>query len=159
MSAIEVYFSAERTAGMVFIIVGLLAIGGAIWGWSQGPFWRGAVWPFVILALIQIGVGLSVWLSSPKDIERVHHIAAHEPARIQGEEVPRMKAVMKGFTTNRWIELAVLVTGLLLLGLATRGSTLQGVGAGLAWQTGLIVLLDSIAERRAHIYLKWLQSL
>lgn len=158
MNMIDTYFNAERTTGLVFIIVGVVAIGVAIWGWRQGVFWRGAAWPLMIVALIQIGVGASVWLRSPGDLLRVQHSAAHEHAQIVEDEIPRMQGVIRDFSTSRWGEIAVLVAGLLLIALVPKGSLWQGIGVGLVVQVALILLLDSLADRRGRIYLEWLQA-
>lgn len=156
---IESYFNAERMHGLMFIVVGLLAAGMAAWGWRHGAFWRGAAWPLVLVALLQLGVGATVWWRSPQDIGRVQHIVAQERPRLATEEIPRMEAVVKGFGTNRRVEIALIAAGLLLLMLAARGGIWQGVGAGLAAQAGLVLFLDTFAERRAGAYLAWLQSL
>ena len=56
-----------------------------------------------------------------------------------------MQQVMKGFQTYRWVEVALLAAGLLLLFAAAVGSFWRGVGAGLAAQSGLMLLLDFFA--------------
>ncbi|EIU5457910.1 TPA: hypothetical protein ACPHWC_001851 [Pseudomonas aeruginosa] len=156
---IETYFGAERSGGLLFVIAGTLAIGSSIWGWQHGPFWRGAAWPLAAVALIQIGVGITYLLRSPADLQRVQHIVTREQARIAGEEVPRMQAVLKSYATSLRIEVAILAVGLALLMLATRGGSWQGTGFGLAVQAGLVLLLDGLAERRAQTYLEWLRAL
>ena len=156
---IESYFNAERMHGLMFVAVGLLAAGGAAWGWRDGAFWRGAAWPLVLVGLLQLGAGATVWWRSPQDIARVQHIVAQEKPRLAAEEIPRMQAVVKGFVTNRGVEIALIAAGLLLLMLTARGGIWQGVGAGLAVQAGVVLLLDAFAERRADAYLAWLQTL
>ncbi len=156
---LETYFNSERAGGLLFTIIGTLAIGVAIWSWRHGSFWRGAAWPLAAVALIQISVGLSYWWRSPDDLQRVQHIVAHAQERIAGEEVPRMQAVLKSYAISLRIEMVVLAAGLALLIVASRGSGWQGAGVGLAVQAGLVLLLDSLAERRAQTYLEWLQAL
>lgn len=70
-----------------------------------------------------------------------------------------MQALMKGFATNRWVEITLIAVGLLLLVLAPRGNAWQGAGAGLAVQAYLVLLLDAFAELRAAAYVARLQSL
>lgn len=159
MNTIQNYFQAERATGLLFTLIGLLAIAVAVWGWRQGTFWRGAAWPLALIALVQIGVGASGWLRSPTEQARVLHIVAQAPQRIATEEIPRMQAVLKSYGMSRPIEVALVVAGLLLAVLAARGGTWQGVGAGMAVQVALILLLDGLAERRGHSYLAWLQTL
>ncbi|MDX4953658.1 hypothetical protein [Delftia acidovorans] len=155
---IETYFNTERTAGLLFTFVGILAIGVAILGWRHGSFWRGAAWPLAAVALIQLSVGLAYWWRSPHNLQRVQHIVTQEKERIAGAEVPRMQAVLESYAISLRIEMAVLAAGLALLLFATRGSAWQGAGLGLAVQAGLVLLLDCLAERRAQAYLEWLQA-
>lgn len=159
MNMVQTYFGAERTTGLLFTCIGVLGIVIALWGWRQGAFWRGAAWPLVIIALVQIGVGASVWVSSPRDQARVQQIVAQEPQRVATEEIPRMHSVLKGFTTNRLVGAALIAVGLLLMVLASRGGTWQGVGVGVVVQVALVLVVDAMAERHAHTYLSWLRTL
>lgn len=159
LAPITEYFHAERAESLLFIAVGVLANAMAMWGWRRGPLWRGAAVPLVAVALIQLTVGGTVWLRSPQDVQRVQQIVATDKARVGREEVPRMQAVMKNFVIYRWVEIALLAAGLVLLLAGRRGSAWQGVGVGLAVQSGLMLLLDFFAERRGQVYLDWLQTL
>lgn len=153
---VKTYFDAERTGGLAFIVAGALAIAVAVWGWRHGPFWWGVAWLLAAGALIQISVGITYWWRSPDDLQRVQHLVAQEPERIAREEVPRVQAVLKSYAISLRIEIAVLGAGLALLILSPHGSAWQGAGMGLALQTGLVLLLDGLAERRAQAYLGWL---
>ncbi|RIX83312.1 hypothetical protein D3H34_07370 [Acidovorax cavernicola] len=155
----DAYFTAERWGGLMFIVVGAVAIGVAAWTWRHGAFWRGAAVPLVLAALVQLGVGGSVWWRSPQDLARVQHIVANERVRLGLEEIPRMQVVINEFARNHWIEFALVIAGLLLVALAPRGTAWQGAGAALAVQAAVIIFLDGSAERRAAGYLSWLQSL
>jgi len=159
MNTAETYFHAERWGGLMFVAVALTAIAVAAWTWRHSAFWRGAAGPLVLAALVQLGVGGSVWWRSPQDLARVQHIVANERVRLGIEEIPRMQVVMNEFARNRWIEFALAAAGILLVILAPQSSVWQGAGAGLAVQAAMIFLLDGSAERRAAGYLSWLQSL
>ncbi len=159
MNPITTYFNAERTESLLFVVIGVAAIVFALWGWRRPPFWRGAAWPLLAVALLQLAVGSTVWLRSPQDIQRVQQIVATDPARIHSEEIPRMQTVMKSFAIYRWIETGLLLLGLLCALTAARGGAWQGVGAGLAVQAGLMLALDFFAERRGQAYLAWLSGL
>ncbi|MFV0678531.1 hypothetical protein [Variovorax sp. tm] len=159
MNSIEAYFGAERTGGLVFVLCGALAIGVSAWGWRHGAFWRGAAWPLVLIALLQLGVGGMVWWRSPQDLERVRHVVTAEPSRLTSEEIPRMQRVVDDFVRNRWIEIALVVAGVLAVFFASPNTASQGAGAALAIQSGVVLVLDSIAKHRADDYLAWLRSL
>lgn len=159
MNMADAYFTAERWGGVMFTIVGVVAIGVAAWTRRHGAFWRGAAVPLVLAALVQLGVGGSVWWRSPQDLARVQHIVANEKVRLGLEEIPRMQVVLNEFARNRWIEFAFVIAGLLLVVLAPKSTAWQGAGAALAVQAAVIIFLDGSAERRAAGYLSWLQSL
>jgi hypothetical protein len=161
MTPITAYFNTEHAESLVFIAAGVIALALALWAWrvKRTPFWRGAAWPLALIAAIQLVVGGTIFQRSRQDLARVQQIVAQDKARIVGEEVPRMQTVMKSFALYRWIEIALLAAGLALLALAARSSLWQGVGAGLAVQASLMLLLDFFAEQRGQVYLDWLRTL
>ena len=161
MTPITIYFSAEHAESIVFIATGLIALAFAVWAMrvKRSPIWCGAAWPLALIAAIQLVVGGIIFQRSPQDLARVQQTVAHDTARIASEEIPRMQQVMKGFQTYRWVEVALLAAGLLLLFAAAVGSFWRGVGAGLAAQSGLMLLLDFFAEQRGQVYLDWLRTL
>ncbi len=154
------YFHAERLESMLFVAAGLLAIGLALWFWFglRKPFAQGAALPLALVALIQIGVGASVYLRTPADIARVGRIVSAEPARIQSEEIPRMQKVMQNFFYYRLIEAALAGIAFFLLFGLREFPFWNGLGAGLFAQAVLMLVMDFFAERRGEIYLQWLQS-
>jgi hypothetical protein len=48
-------------------------------------------------------------------IVRVNEIAQTHPTKIQSEEIPRMHMVMKNFTIYRWVEIILLLAGIITL--------------------------------------------
>ena len=154
---IESYFDAERAEALLFCSVGAVAMVIALLCWRQSPFLRGMAWPLLIVAAIQLTVGITVYRRSPHDIARVMQIVQAEPARIGTEEIPRMTTVMRNFLYYRYFEIALCLTGLALLAV-TRGQW-QGVGAGLLLQASLMLGLDYFAEARGHTYLMALRAL
>jgi len=116
-------------------------------------------YPLIVIALIQIFVGSSVYFRSPKDIVRVDEIVQNNKAKIQTEEIPRMKVVIKNFEIYRWVEIVLLVIGLILFFYFQSMTTLKGAGLGLFIQASFMLLLDFFAESRGKIYLEYLQTL
>jgi len=161
MEQINHYFGAERMESLLFIGVGIVALGLAAYALlaSQNALLRGSAWPLAVVALIQLGVGGGVYLRSPKDIARVQHIVQSEPKRIVAEEIPRMDIVMRNFVLYRWIEIGLMVAAVAMFALGAEGSGWRGAGVGLFVQAGLMLALDFFAERRGTAYLDWLRSL
>jgi hypothetical protein len=161
MTQIEKYFNAEKYESVLFVLVGILAIAAAAYFFIKikQPFYNGMAYPLIAVAIIQIVVGSTVWIRSPKDIERVNQIITTEKSKIQTEEIPRMIVVMKNFDVYRWIEIALLLVGILMFLYFQPATFLKGIGLGLAIQSAFMLLLDFFAESRGGIYLEYLKSL
>ena len=161
METVKNYFNAEKYESVFFVFFGLVAIAFAInvMIGQKDPFYRGMVIPLALVALIQITVGATVWIRSPKDIIRVEQILEKEPSRITTEEIPRMKVVKKNFVIYRWVEIALLIVGLLCMFVFSQHNFIKGFGVGLFIESALMLSLDFIAEKRGSEYLKSLNDL
>ena len=155
------YFAAERAESVLFIVVGALALGAALYLVirRRRPFGIGLAWPLVAIGLIQLVVGITVFMRSPGDTVRVQHALQADRGLIVTEEVPRMITVVNNFVLYRWVELALLGLGGVLLLAAKRRSGARGAGLGLALQAAFMLVLDALAEQRALQYLAWLKGL
>ena len=160
MEQVTKYFDAEKFESIFFVFSGIIAIILACYFIFvlKKPFQNGIAFSFAAIALIQIVVGTSVYFRSPKDIDRINQLIQTDKAKIQSEEIPRMKVVMKNFTHYKYIEIALILTGIGLL-LLFRNDITKGVGLGLAIQSSIMLLLDFIAAARGDNYLRFLQSL
>lgn len=155
------YFGAERTEGLLFIIVGLLALEVAYTCWrrSGSNSAKGGAMALVLVATIQLVAGTTVFVRSPHDLARVKRaVEVHKP-HIHLHELPRMQQVMSNFRIYRWIEIVLLLLGLAAAIWARQGSWLRGAGAGIVPQAGVMLILDGLAEQRGGTYLAWLQTL
>jgi hypothetical protein len=159
MEFIKNYFQAERYASIVFMLIGLNTVVVGIYCWLvvRKPFYSGLAYPFVLIGLIELFVGVTVFLRSPKDIERVENFAVLEPHRILKEEIPRMEGVARSFVYLRYAELALLATGILMMYLM-KSDLAKGLGLGLFIQASAILAADYFAERRAETYQKELRK-
>jgi hypothetical protein len=68
-----------------------------------------------------------------------------------------MEVVMKNFLIYRYVEIALLLVGVLLL-FTTKGFW-QGVGIGLFIQASLMLSLDYFAEQRGKVYVEVLKGM
>jgi hypothetical protein len=155
------YFNAEKFESLFFMGVGLIAILLGIYFWFslKEPFFRGIAIPLVLIGLIQLMVGSTVYFRSPKDIIRVENIVKNEPTKIQSEEIPRMEVVMKNFVIYRYVEIALLLLGIFLFLFFPNQSFWKGVGLGLFIQAGLMLTLDYFAEKRGFEYQRFIKEL
>jgi hypothetical protein len=161
MEQISKYFNAEKYESVLFVLVGVFAIIFAAYFLVKVklPFYSGMAYPLIAVAIIQIVVGTSVYFRSPKDILRVNNIVEHEKSKIYAEEIPRMEVVMKNFVIYRWIEILLLLLGIIMFFYFEPNTLWEGVGLGLAIQASFMLLLDFFAESRGKTYLEFLQQL
>lgn len=166
-SDIERYFVAEKQESLLFLIVGIAAIVFAIVciSFLKTSFWKGAALPLLIVGLIQVIVGFTVYKRSDED--RIRNVYAYEsPSELKAKELPRMEVVNKNFVIYRWVEIALLVIGIALivkfkepLNNTTNwggNSFWYGLGVFLAIQSALMLGADYFAEKRALHYTKLL---
>ena len=161
MNPVVRYFSGEKAESHLFISLGIVTVLLATYFLigMKSSFWRGAAIPFMGVALLEIVVGVTISLRSPKDIVRVEHQIKYEPDRIRTEEIPRMEVVMRNFRMYRYVEMSLVVCGLVLMYAAGISPFWRGVGFGLFSQASIVLCLDYFAETRGAIYLAYLNTL
>ncbi|QEC67617.1 hypothetical protein FRZ67_10065 [Panacibacter ginsenosidivorans] len=154
---IEKYFIAEKQENLLFVMLGIVAIVIALIGlfYWKTQFWKGASIPLILIALIQIIVGYTVYARTDKHRTDVVYSFDMDPSKLQNEEVPRMEEVNRNFVTYRWIEIILFVAGI-ALALVYRTNTdkqlIVGIGIALAIEAALMFGADFIAEKRASNY-------
>ena len=161
MEQISKYFTAEKNESIVFILTGIIAVMLSLYFLlkTRQPFYNGLAYAITAIALIHLTIGTTIWIRSPKDIDRVENIIKKEPGKIQSEEIPRMETVLKNFVIYRYIEIVLLIAGLILFFTFQPGSIWKGAGLGLVLQSLITLFLDYLAEARGKEYLDFLQSL
>ena len=161
MEQITKYFNAEKSESIIFVLVGFLAIllSSYFLIKLKQPFYNGMAFSLIAIALIQLTVGSSVYLRSSKDIERVNQIVKTDKSKIQSEEIPRMEVVMKNFALYKWIEIALILVGLIMFFYFQPATIWKGIGLGLFIQAGFMLLLDFFAESRGKTYIEVLRTI
>jgi hypothetical protein len=146
------YFTAEKQESLLFFGIGIIALGLSVYFWLalKTPFYKGAAVSLLLVSLIQIIVGGSVYLRSPKDIERVTAQYEQRPEALKTEELPRMVSVMKKFEVYRYTEIALALAGIFLFFICT--GFWKGLGLTLAIQALLMLGADFFAEQRGRSY-------
>jgi membrane protein YdbS with pleckstrin-like domain len=165
-SFIYKYFIAEKQESLLFLIVGIVAILLAIMFWffikSNPNFFKGAAIPLLAIGLIQVVVGYSVYSRTDKQKANTAYNIGMEPVTyVTQTEQPRMKTVMKNFVIYRWVEIAFLITGLVLIFLYRSSpdkSFWYGFGITLALQAVIMLGADYFAEKRGKVYTNQLEK-
>jgi hypothetical protein len=160
MDFIKTYFSHEKAESLLFIGAGVIGTLFSLYCWMslRKPFYNGMAFPLLILGAIQLAVGTTIYLRSPKDMERILNYATLEPEKLQDEEILRMRTVMQNFMYYRYLELLFITAGILLMFYVSPSEFVKGVGFALFVEASLMLAGDYFAERRGEIYLQQLQQ-
>jgi membrane-bound ClpP family serine protease len=81
---------------------------------------------------------------------------------VKQTELPRMEKVMKNFVVYRWMEIAFIIAGLVLIFLFRLNpdrSFWYGLGIALAIQGALMLGADYFAEKRGEVYTEELKKI
>jgi hypothetical protein len=166
---IEQYFIAEKSAGLFFLIAGIVAIviAMALFVFLKGNVFKGLAWPLIVLGLLQAIVGYTVYSGSDK--QRIANIYAFDmnPGKLKTAEFPRMQKAVKAITVFLVLELLTFIAGIVLLWMNRRflsgtlfssGTIWLGVGLALVFQSLLMAAADFNAYRRGVKYTGQLES-
>jgi hypothetical protein len=157
---VQTYFTEEKIESLFFIIIGGIAVILALifLGIIKYSFFKGMSYPLLFIGLIQIVVGSTVYVRVPKDIERVEQMVSQQPQLLQTIEIPRMETVLQNFTIYKWIEITLIITGIILIIVFYKSPQTfwKGIGLGLLIQATIMLCLDIMAQYRADIYIEHL---
>jgi len=166
-SFIYKYFIAEKQESLLFLIIGIAALLLAVLCWffikTNPSFFKGAAIPLLAIGLIQCIVGYTVYVRTDKQKASVaYHMGMEPVSYVKQQELPRMKSVMKNFVIYRWVEMAFILTGLVLVFLFRLNpdrSFWYGLGITLAIQAAIMLGADYFAEKRGETYTKSLAEI
>lgn len=147
------YFAAEKQESLIFIAVGLLAIGISVWLWMNGHRLKSMAYPLVAIALMQMVVGASVYLRTDTQLSTLSAQLKVNPAALKVEETTRMQTVMKNFSIYKAVEMVLLIVGVGMIAFLQRHDMAAGIGVGLVLQAAFTLTLDIFAEARGADYL------
>ena len=148
-----VYFVGEKQESVLFLAVGVLAIGVAAWLWTTDHRFRLMAVPLVVVALMQIVVGFTIYARTDAQVQSLSVLQKNEPAQFQLEEIDRMQTVMTNFKIYKTIEIVLLVFALALIAFVSKSDAAVGIGLGLLVQAAFTRALDLFAEARGEAYL------
>jgi hypothetical protein len=153
------YFVAEKQESVIFMTVGLLAIGLSVWLWMNGHRLKSMAYPLVVIGLMQMVVGGTVYLRTDSQVSTLIAQLQVNPAAAKAAETTRMQTVMKNFSIYKSIEMLLLIIGLGLIAFAQRHDMAAGIGVGLVLQAAFTLTLDLFAEARGADYLSAVQGI
>jgi hypothetical protein len=154
MDFIKTYFQAEKSESLLFMLIGVLTITFsvyAIFKWGA-PFYKGFAIPVVLIGLIQMVVGSTVYFRTDQQQQALHTLYKQNKPVFAQQETARMNKVMANFIIYKKIEIAFVLIGLLLMVFSPGKEFWMGLGVGMFMQGAIMLTCDIFAERRGHIY-------
>lgn len=153
------YFTAEKQESLIFMAVGLVAIGISVWLWMNGHRLKSMAYPLAIIAMMQMVVGGSVYLRTDTQLSTLSAQLAANPAALKAEETTRMQTVMNNFSIYKAVEMVLLIVGVGMIAFLQRHDVAAGIGVGLVLQAAFTLTLDIFAEARGADYLSAIRSI
>jgi hypothetical protein len=153
------YFAAERQGGFLLVGLALAGFGFAAFLWGTRSPFRAMAWPLVIFGALQIAIGLTVALRTPAQVASLEQGLQTSQATTVTVEIQRMNTVNRNFNIVKAVEIAFILIGLLLATLLPHPGTWAAVGLGLLVEAAVLLVFDTFAHQRAHVYTQWLQGL
>ncbi len=155
---IEKYFNGEKAAGRVFMMMGAGSIAAAALFFIalKLDFYKGAAIPLLIVGILFLTVGLTIYKHS--DADRIRNVYALDmnPAELKEKELPRMQKVMRNFSILFIIEVILFLTGIVLYLVFIRdfkNDFWRGLGLSLSIMALIALAADMAAAKRGKIYL------
>lgn len=161
MEFIKNYFAAEKSESLIFIAIGLCTLFFSVYAWLKwgDSFYKGFAIPVVLIALIQLVVGNTVYFRTDRQVENLEKLYQQNITQFAVDETPRMEIVMKNFSIYKKIEVGFVLIGLLLVLTLPGREFWMGVGIGMLLQGALMLTADVFAERRGNRYLEEIRHL
>lgn len=161
MNPIVKYFTGEKLESLLFLGMGIICVAIAMFLFFalKTSFYKGIAIPFLLVAILEIIVGLTIVNRSPKDIIRVETYLSNNSGMIKTAEIPRMEKVMHNFVIFRYVEITLILLGIILMYGFRHNMLWNGIGLGLFIQSCIVLILDFFAERRGESYLAYLRTL
>ena len=151
------YFAGEFAESYAWAGLGLAGLAASIPLFVQdGSVGRPASVPIFCFSLVQLALGIGLYVRTPGQVERLSKQLAADPEAYAAAERKRMAGVNRGFQIYRPVELGILAIGLGLVagGGVGRSDTVIGVGLGLILESLLFLALDHYADERGAHYEK-----
>ena len=155
------YFFGERRGSLLLLILGGISLLAALLLLALGGpgLARGLGVPLGAIALIEIGVGWTVFARTDAQMAALSRRLESDPAGYRDAELARKRKVATGFRLFKAAEVLVVAGGLALAVVYRDRPALFAAGAGCILQGLLLLVVDVAAEERARQYVDALRRL
>lgn len=151
----KAYFEGETAESWAFSGLGAVSLGAGAVLLSRGESSSvGASVPLFAVGLIQLALGIGLWIRTPPQVAALEAQLAKSPGEYARAERTRMERVMRGFAVYKAVEVGLFFGG---VGLAGVGGVMKsdfalGAGFSLALEALAMLILDFFAEARGRAY-------
>lgn len=154
LQAMREYFHEEKTAAKLAVFGSAIAGGSGVYLMTQSDLGRGAGYSLLGVAAIGLAVGGGVYFRTNSQLRRLEDQLDQAPLDYKREESERMARVNAQFRILKIAEYSILGIGVAttVTGALKQADLTTGVGIGLIFDAGLLLLFDYFAETRAHVY-------
>lgn len=152
---LKTYFAGESSEAWAFSGLGVASLGSGVALVTRGTDGaRGASVPLFAVGLIQLVLGVGLWLRTPAQVAALEAQLDASPGTYAQAERTRMARVMRGFAAYKAIEVGLFFGGVGLAGAGgvTKSDFALGAGFSLAAEALAMLVLDFFAELRGHTY-------
>ncbi len=160
---IYTYFKSEQIESLLLLAIGLITITEALyflWGATFSLFYKGLAWPLLWIGIVEVAFGASIYFRSLVDVRKVEAYFNESSHKLKSDELPRMKKLMKNYVIYRWFEAALVVVGVfLIIAMNSTSDYWMGIGTGLWFQGGIMLVSEFFAERRGAAYINGLEQI
>lgn len=111
------------------------------------------------MAVIQISVGATILVTSPKQAQSMARLIVVQKSLAVKDEIARMQNTLKGFLIYLSFELGLFLIGLFLFFIASSDGFWRGFAIALLIQAAVVLASDFLAVRRAYAYLTWINKI
>lgn len=158
MNKIHEYFIAERNQSFVFII---LASAGLIFSFYflilSNTFYNGLGWSLITFAIIKLITGVNKFYKTKNLDNKMMSFLKSSKKSIKNIEIPRIKKLSGNFKYYRYVEIVLILFGLLLF-VFSNNSFWEGIGLGLIIECGILYIINYMGVYRNIEYLKFLKK-
>jgi len=157
-AAITTYFAGEKNAGLVLAVLGVIGLAAAVLFWPARWGIRSFAVTLGILALIEIAIGVGLFVRTGPQISSLLALLGSDSARFFAEEGARMARVQRTFVIVQYVEVAVIVLAAITALALKHRVTASGIALGLLLSAAVLLAFDIVAERRGAVYLGAIES-
>lgn len=157
---IQAYFNSEKKGAYLALALGLIActFGSGLLISAKPPFYTGLAIPLIVIGIIQIFTGASIARNSDFQAYDLDKLLSDNRIAFIQAELPRMENALKTLQQHRYIEMALVAIGFILILVVSEPVFSKGLGAGMFAQGAVSFLLDYFSEKRGKSYLQFIRS-